>query len=120
VFPPHLEEARAAAALRAITIDPVLHDRTRLAIVAALVAVPALTFVEMRQLLGLTDGNLSVHARKLERVGYLATTRSKVGRASRTEFALTPAGRKALLLYLEQLEAIAAAARDAMGRGTQP
>lgn len=117
VFPSHVEEARAAAALRAITIDPVLHDRTRLAIVAALMTAGTLTFIEVRQLLGLTDGNLSVHARKLERAGYLRMTRTRSGRTSRTVFDLSPAGRRAFREYLAHLEALVAAARAVAGAG---
>jgi DNA-binding MarR family transcriptional regulator len=112
VIPPHLEEAKAATAIRAVTLDPVLHHRTRLAMVAALAATSTLSFTEMRQLLGLTDGNLSVHARKLEAAGYVATTKSRHGRTSRTAFALTPAGRRAFGGYLDQLEAIVEAGRE--------
>jgi len=85
----------------------------RLAIVHALASRTSLTFGELKQLLSMTDGNLSVHARRLEEVGYIQSRKSTLGRVSRTEFSLAPAGRRALVRYLEQLEAIVATLRSA-------
>jgi DNA-binding MarR family transcriptional regulator len=69
------------------------------------------TFTELKTRLGMTDGNLSVHARRLEEVGYVEVRKSLVGRVSRTEYRLTPAGRRALERYLAHLEALIAAVR---------
>ena len=92
-------------------LDRLVHDRTRLAIVSALAATDALTFTELRTITETTDGNLSVHTRKLEDAGYLTCTKSFDGRTPRTEFALTAAGRKALQKYLDHMEAIISHAR---------
>lgn len=94
-------------------LDGVIHERMRLAIVHALASRTSLTFGELKQLLSMTDGNLSVHARRLEEVGYIQSRKSTLGRVSRTEFSLAPAGRRALVRYLEQLEAIVATLRAA-------
>jgi DNA-binding MarR family transcriptional regulator len=87
-------------------LDAVIHERMRLAIVNALALNPALTFTELKRMLALTDGNLSVHARRLEEVGYIVSEKTIEGRASRTEFRLTTAGRRALDRYLDQLEGL--------------
>jgi len=89
-------------------LDRLLHERMRLAIASALASQPSLTFVEMKRLLGATDGNLSVHARKLEEAGYVACTKSFEGRTPRTEYRLTEKGRKALARYVDHLEALVA------------
>ena len=87
----------------------------RLGIVTALAGAASLTFVELKASLGATDGNLSVHARKLESAGYVLSVKSFEGRVPRTEFRLTHAGRKAFGAYLDRIEAIVRAARLATG-----
>jgi DNA-binding transcriptional ArsR family regulator len=100
-----------AAALRAGNLDRLIHDRTRLAIVSTLAVHPALSFTELRAATETTDGNLSVHARKLEEAGYVTCTKGYEGRVPKTEFALTDAGRRALQKYLDHMEAIIRHAR---------
>jgi len=106
---------RAAAASRpvetAANLDRLIHERTRLAIVSALAVNPSLTFNELKQFLGVTDGNLSVHARKLEDGGYISCAKSFAGRLPKTEFRLTAAGRRALEKYLDHMEALIHATR---------
>jgi DNA-binding transcriptional ArsR family regulator len=85
-------------------LDRIIHDRIRLGIVSALAAAPTLTFIELRTILGTTDGNLSVHARKLEDAGYVACTKSFEARVPRTEYRLTSAGKAALERYLSHME----------------
>ena len=92
-------------------LDRLVHDRTRLAIVSALAASDPLTFTELKAITETTDGNLSVHTRKLEDAGYVTCTKGFEGRTPRTEFALTTAGRKALQKYLDHMEAIISHAR---------
>jgi DNA-binding HxlR family transcriptional regulator len=92
-------------------LDRVIHERLRLAIVSALAVNDTLSFNELKQLLHSTDGNLSVHARKLEEAGYVACLKSFEGRIPRTEYRLTAAGRKALERYLEHMEALIRATR---------
>ena len=99
------------AAQAPLALDRVIHERARLAIVSALAAHTRLTFTELRDLLRTTDGNLSVHARKLEDAGYLSCTKSFAGRVPKTEYRLTAAGRKALERYLAHMEAVIGAAR---------
>jgi DNA-binding transcriptional ArsR family regulator len=98
------------------SLDRLIHDRTRLAIVSALAALPAMSFSDLKAATETTDGNLSVHARKLEDAGYLACTKGFDGRLPRTEFSLTDAGRKALKKYLDHMEAIIEGARG-QGKG---
>jgi DNA-binding HxlR family transcriptional regulator len=98
-----------------LDLDRVIHERMRLAIVSALAAAPSMTFNQLKQVLGTSDGNLSVHARKLEDAGYLACTKSFAGRTPRTEYALTAAGRTALERYLAHMEAVIRAARGEGG-----
>lgn len=86
--------------------DRVIHERTRLAIVSALAVNPSLTFTELKELLDTTDGNVSVHARKLEEANYLTAKKSFHGRVPKTEYALTAAGRRALEKYLAHMEAL--------------
>lgn len=106
---------RAAAANRpvetAVNLDRLIHERTRLGIVSALTVNPSLTFNVLKQFLGVTDGNLSVHARKLEDGGYISCTKSFAGRLPKTEFRLTAAGRRALEKYLDHMEALIHATR---------
>ena len=87
-------------------LDPLLHERGRLAIVSVLAAVDSLTFTEVRDQLEMTDGNLSVHLQKLEDKGYVAIDKSFVGRRPQTTCRLSPAGRKAFGQYLDNLESI--------------
>ncbi len=97
-------------------LDRLIHERARLGIVSALAANPVLSFQELKGLLGLTDGNLAIHARRLEEAGYVACAKGYAGRVPRTEYRLTPAGRRALSAYLKHMESIIRAARD--GRAT--
>jgi DNA-binding MarR family transcriptional regulator len=95
-----------AAGREALALDPLIHDRTRLGLLSALAVTDVLTFVELRELLNTTDGNLSVHARKLEDVGFVLCAKSFAGRVPRTEYRITPAGRKGLESYLRHMEAL--------------
>jgi len=105
--------ARAdGAASRAWELDRVIHDRARLAILSALAVNQELSFAELKGLLGMTDGNLSVHARKLEEAGYLACAKSFRQRVPLTEYRLTRAGRRAFTKYLDHMEALIRAARE--------
>lgn len=92
-------------------LDPLIHERLRLGLLSALAVQPELSFTELRDLLSTTDGNLSVHARKLEEAGYIAADKSFDGRMPRTTYRLTPAGRRALDKYLAHMEAIIRAAK---------
>ena len=103
----------AAPAAGAVSLDRVIHERIRLAIVSALSVNPILTFAELKKLLSTTDGNLSVHSRKLEDAGYIAVEKKFEGRVPRTEYRLTAAGRAALERYLTHMEALIRAARRA-------
>jgi DNA-binding HxlR family transcriptional regulator len=87
-------------------LDRLIHERMRLGIVSALAANESLTFNDLKGLMNTTDGNLSVHARKLEDGGYLACTKSFEGRLPKTEYKLTLAGRRALENYLSHMETI--------------
>jgi DNA-binding HxlR family transcriptional regulator len=92
-------------------LDRLIHERVRLGIVSALAANASLSFNDLKHLLATTDGNLSVHARKLEEAGYIACTKSFEGRMPKTEYALTSAGRNALEKYLNHMEALIEAMR---------
>jgi DNA-binding HxlR family transcriptional regulator len=105
--------APARAEAHAPALDRLIHERMRLGIVSALAVNAALSFNELKQLLKTTDGNLSVHARKLEEARYITCVKSFQGRVPRTEFRLTEAGRKALGRYLDHMEALIRAARRA-------
>ena len=87
-------------------LDRLIHERVRLGIVSALAANEFLTFNDLKRLLKTTDGNLSVHARKLEDAKYIACAKSFEGRMPRTEYTLTAAGRKAFEKYLDHMEAL--------------
>jgi DNA-binding transcriptional ArsR family regulator len=89
-----------------LALDRVIHERMRLAIVSALAAHSSLAFNELKSLLNTTDGNLSVHARKLEGAGYVTCTKRFEGRVPRTDYALTPEGRAALERYLAHMAAL--------------
>jgi DNA-binding HxlR family transcriptional regulator len=93
-------------------LDRLIHERIRLGIVSALAVNRSLTFNELKSLLKTTDGNLSVHARKLEEADYIVCTKSFDGRLPKTEYRLTPAGRKALERYLNHMEALIRATRE--------
>ena len=97
---------------RAPGLDRLIHERIRLGIVNALAVNESLTFMELKQLLGTTDGNLSVHARKLEDAAYIACTKSFDGRLPKTEYRLTDEGRRALERYLDHMEALIRATRS--------
>ena len=92
-------------------LDRVIHERVRLAIVSALAVNDALTFGDLKALLDATDGNLSVHARKLEDAGYVSCSKGFDGRVPRTAYRLTATGRKALEKYLTHMEALIRATR---------
>ena len=95
-----------------VELDRLIHERMRLGIVSALAVNSSLSFSELKALMRTTDGNLSVHARKLEEAGYVTCTKSFEGRVPKTDYALTTAGRKALERYLNHMEAIIRATRD--------
>ena len=89
-----------------------VHERVRLAIVSALAVNASLTFTELRELLGITDGNLSVHARRLEDGGLVKCAKSFEGRTPKTEFSLTAKGRRALQRYLDHMESLIRSVRE--------
>ena len=91
--------------------DRLVYERVRLGILSALAVNEALSFTELKNLLGTTDGNLSVHARKLEDAGYVSCTKTFLGRTPRTEYRLAPKGRSALERYLGHMEALIEATR---------
>jgi DNA-binding MarR family transcriptional regulator len=93
-------------------LDRLIHERLRLGILSALSVTDSLTFNELKKLLESTDGNLSVHARKLEEAGYVACSKSFEGRMPKTEYKLTAAGRRALERYLDHMEALIQAMRE--------
>jgi DNA-binding transcriptional ArsR family regulator len=98
--------AGAAGSKAPLQLDRVIHERTRLAIVSALAVNRSLTFNQLKFLLDVTDGNLSVHARKLEEAGYVALKKSFEGRMPKTEYRLTAQGRAALERYLTHMEGL--------------
>lgn len=93
-------------------LDRLIHERMRLGIVSALAVNPSLTFNELKALLRTTDGNLSVHARKLEEAAYINCTKMFDGRLPKTKYRLTAAGRRAFERYLNHMEALIRAARE--------
>ena len=94
-------------------LDKVIHERLRLGIISALAANEKLSFSDLKALLNTTDGNISVHARKLEEAGYLTLEKSFKGRMPLTEYKITAAGRKALERYLDHMEALIKAMKGA-------
>ncbi|HEU5452338.1 MAG TPA: transcriptional regulator [Terriglobales bacterium] len=104
-----LEHERGAAAVP--ELDPLIHERIRLAIVSALAVNEKLSFNELKRLLNTTDGNLSVHARKLEEAGYIECDKHFEGRMPKTEYRLSASGRRALQRYLDGMEEIIQRAR---------
>lgn len=110
---PRSETAATAAGLAHLPeLDRLIHERMRLGIVSALAVNEALSFNELKNLLRTTDGNLSVHARKLEEAGYIVCTKSFEGRLPRTEYRLTAAGRHALERYLAHMDALIQSMRN--------
>lgn len=103
--------ARRAPAPAVPDVDAVVHQRVRLGILSALAAGGPTSFTDLKTVLGLTDGNLSVHARKLEDAGYVAVRKRFADRIPLTEFELTAAGRTAFDRYLDEMEAVIRAAR---------
>ena len=97
----------------AADLDRLVHERIRLGLMSALAVNRTLSFSDLRDLLQTTDGNLSVHARKLEDAGYIACTKSFEGRFPKTEYQLTAKGRRALERYLDHMEALIQATRGA-------
>jgi DNA-binding HxlR family transcriptional regulator len=93
-------------------LDRIIHERLRLGIVSALAVNEVLSFNELKALVHATDGNLSVHARRLEEAGYVSCAKMFTGRLPHTEYRLTVAGRRALERYLDQMEALIRATRD--------
>ncbi len=102
----------SAAGHGALGLERLIHERMRLAIVSGLAVTHSLTFNELKRQLGTTDGNLSVHARKLEEAGYVVCSKSLEGKVPRTEYRLSSAGREALGRYLAQMEALIHATRN--------
>ncbi len=111
-----ITERSEVAAKSAPDLDRVIHERVRLGILSALAANPTMTFSELKALLEVSDGNLSVHARKLEEAGYVECQKSFENRLPRTEYQLTIAGREAFEKYLAHMEAIV----DAMKTSLRP
>ena len=95
-----------------LELDRLIHERVRLGIVSALAVNGSLTFTDLRDLLGTTDGNLSAHARRLEEAGYVTCEKSFDGRTPKTEYGLTELGRRELNAYLDHMEAIIEATRE--------
>ena len=96
----------------ALALDRLIHERLRLGIVSALAVNESLTFNELKRLMQTTDGNLSVHARKLEDAAYVTCTKSFEGRVPRTQYKITATGRRALERYLDHMEALIRATRE--------
>jgi DNA-binding HxlR family transcriptional regulator len=115
--PSNLQDARRGGTrtpegpASAANLDRLIHERIRLAIVSALAVNESLTFNELKQLLNTTDGNLSVHARKLEEAQYVVCNKFFDGRVPKTEYRLTAAGRRALEGYLNHMESVIRATR---------
>ena len=107
-----LRSVAGGAEAGAPELDRLIHERVRLGIVSALAVNASLTFNELKDMLQLTDGNLSVHARKLEEAGYVECTKTFEGRVPRTEYRLTADGRGALEAYLNHMEALIQAVRE--------
>ena len=104
-------EVNAAAGALSTELDKLIHERLRLGIISALAANPSLSFTELRALMNTTDGNVSVHTRKLEEAGYIVCEKSFKGRVPLTEYRITDEGRAALGRYLDHMEALISAMR---------
>ena len=109
--PPARATARRPERTPAESLDRLIHEKLRLGIVSALSVNDSLTFTELKNLLHASDGNLSVHARKLETAGYVACTKTFEDRLPKTTYRLTAAGRRALSGYLDHMEALIRSAR---------
>ena len=107
----HVSRERQARPRRPERLDRLVHDRTRLAILAALAASETLSFTELKTITATTDGNLSVHARRLEEAGYVRCEKTFAGRTPRTEYRLSAAGRRAFEKYLDHMDALIKATR---------
>ena len=103
---PDTQVARTKEKSAAPNLDRLIHERLRLGIISALAANESLTFSDLKKLMNTTDGNLSVHARKLEEAGYISCTKFFEGRLPKTEYKLTAAGRSALEKYLSHMESL--------------
>ena len=103
---------KASAEESPLSLDRLIHERLRLGIVSALAVSDSLSFNDLKGLMKTTDGNLSVHARKLEEANYVTCNKSFEGRVPKTSYSLTPLGRKALERYLDHMEALIRATRD--------
>src|SRR5690606_3354528 len=110
---PHAGRSPRAAQSRAADLDRLIHEPIRLGIVSALAVNETMSFNELKELLKTTDGNLSVHARKLEEGQYVACEKYFEGRMPKTEYRLTASGRRALQTYLDHMEALIRATREA-------
>ena len=103
---PDPQAARTREKSAATNLDRLIHERLRLGIISALAANESLTFSDLKSLMNTTDGNLSVHARKLEEAGYISCAKFFEGRMPKTEYKLTAAGRSALQKYLSHMESL--------------
>ena len=110
--PQALKVEKAAGAVLSGELDKIIHERMRLGIISALAANEVLSFTDLKNLLSTTDGNISVHARKLEDAGYLTCEKSFKGRMPLTEYKITSEGRAALSRYLNHMEALISAMRQ--------
>ncbi len=108
---PALSAGKAGGPASAPRLDRLIHERLRLGILSALAVNESLTFNELKKLLDASDGNLSIHARKLEEAGYISCAKSFQGRMPRTDYRLSAAGRRALERYLDHMEALIQAMR---------
>lgn len=106
VRPSKREPGRTPNTEPTLRLERLVHERVRLGILSGLAVTDTLSFTDLKTLLATTDGNLSVHARKLEEAGYIACTKSFAGRVPRTKYQLTAPGRRALERYLDRMEAL--------------
>jgi DNA-binding HxlR family transcriptional regulator len=106
-------KARKALGAEPPELDRIIHERLRLGILSALAVNTSLTFNELKKLLQTSDGNLSVHARKLEEAEYITCEKSFAGRVPKTEYRMTAAGKRALERYLDEMEELIRATRKA-------
>ena len=105
-------DVTSPSSARADALDRLIHERLRLGIVSALAVNDSLSFSDLKKLMKTTDGNLSVHARKLEEAEYITCTKSFEGRMPKTQYRLTAVGRRALERYLDHMEALIRATRE--------
>lgn len=106
------KSVKHAAPASELELDRLIHEKLRLGILSALAVNTTLTFNDLKKLLSTSDGNLSVHARKLEEAEYIACEKSFEGRMPKTEYKLTSAGRKALERYLDEMESLIKSTRN--------